>query len=222
MTRTVRRKDRRHNQAGFTLVEVLVAITLLSLLSIALTAGLRLGIDAWTRGSAHSDELGRTLAIQGLLRELLEQAYPYFVSVDPTHGYIDFDGSGSSLVLLALTPASIGVTGRSRFKLSVNKRQEFADLIVSSQPELAVADATSSIPQKTLLAGAAAIEFRYFGGGGWNDRWTAQPALPQLIGIHVDFPRGDARVWPDLVVAPRITADVGCVYDPLTKLCRGR
>lgn len=222
MTRAPDRKKRRHSQAGFALVEVLVAITLLSLLSVALAAGLRLGIDAWARGSAHSDELSRTLAVQGLLRELLGQAYPYFLSRDSTHGYVDFDGTKSSLALLAPTPASIGVSGRSRFRLSVTKRRELADLILSSQPELGAADAASVIPQKTLLAGAAAIEFGYFGGSGWNERWTAQPALPQLIGIHVEFPQGDARIWPDLVVAPRIAADIGCVYDQLTKLCRGR
>src|SRR5215467_5981245 len=83
------RQRRWRNQAGFTLVEALVAITLLSLLSIALTGGLRFGIDAWARGSAHSDQLSRTLAVQGLLHDVIGQAYPYFLSRDPSQPNVD-------------------------------------------------------------------------------------------------------------------------------------
>jgi len=228
LTRAGPCRERRCSQAGFTLLEALVALVLLSLLTMALTAGLRLGIDAWTRGSTHADELSRTLAVQSLLRELLGQAYPYFVSSGPTRGYVDFDGTNSSLVLLAPTPVALGATGRSRFRLSITKRQGLSDLIMTSQPELGSADAGSVIQPRTLLAGTASIEFGYFGGLGsesgprWYDHWNGQAALPQLVGIHVSFPQGDARVWPDLVVSPRITADVACVYDQITKLCRGR
>jgi general secretion pathway protein J len=152
-----------YDQAGFTLVEALVAITLLSLLSIALTGSLRFGIDAWARGSAHSDQLSRTLAVQGLLRDIVGQAYPYFLSSDPTRPYIDFDGESQSLALLAPAPIALGVTGRSRFRLSVARREGLSDLIMTSQPELAVADAPATVQQKTLLTGTAVIEFAYFG-----------------------------------------------------------
>jgi general secretion pathway protein J len=214
-------------QAGFTLVEALVAITLLSLLTITLTAALRFGLDAWARGAVHSDGLSRTLAVQGLLRDIVGQAYPYFVSSDPTHPFIDFDGTPQSLTLLAPAPIALGITGRSRFRLSVANSKGLSDLILTSQPELA--DAPSANQTKTLLTGTASIAFAYFGGqsrseagGGWSDRWTEQAALPRLVRIQVHFPEGDARLWPDLVIAPRILADVSCVYDEFTKLCRGR
>lgn len=229
MTKAARRRPRRVlHQAGFTLVEALVAITLLGLLSTALTAGLRLGLDAWTRGSAHSDQLSRALAVQGLLRDVVGQAYPYFSSRDPTQRSIDFDGTSETLALLAPAPIALGVSGRSRFKLSTARRNGLSDLILTSQPELSDADAPSTIETKTLLAGMASIEFAYFGKlrsetiARWHDQWTGQIALPQLLRIQVRFPDGDTRLWPDLVIAPRITADVGCVYDQLTQQCRGR
>jgi general secretion pathway protein J len=99
---------------------------------------------------------------------------------------------------------------------------------MTSQAELVAADAPSKVEKKTLLAGTASIEFAYFGkwaseaNAQWHDRWTEQPALPQLLRIQVRFPEGDPRLWPDLVVAPRITVDVGCVFDRLTRQCRGR
>jgi len=52
--------------------------------------------------------------------------------------------------------------------------------------------------------------------------WTLPSRLPRLVRVKIEFPDGDARFWPELLVAPRIDVDVGCVYDALTKRCRGR
>jgi general secretion pathway protein J len=215
-------------QAGFTLIEALVAITLLGLLCVALTRGLRFGVDAWARGSVHSDQLSRTTVVQGLLRRALGEAYPYLLSSDPTRPYVDFDGTSESLGFLASAPIVLGGIGRSRFRLSITKHDGLADLVMTSQAELAAADTSSTLQKKTLLAGTASIEFAYFGklrsepSAQWHDRWSGQAALPQLVRIEVRFPEGDSRLWPELVIAPRIAVDIGCVYDPLTRQCRGR
>lgn len=217
-------QHRLRNQAGFTLLEALVAVTLLGLLSVALAGGLRFGVDAWARGSAHSDQLSRTTVVQGLLRRVVGEAYPYFLF----NAYVDFEGTRESLAFLASAPVVLGGVGRSRFRLSIVKHDGLSDLVLTSQAELAAADAPSTIEKKTLLAGTASIEFAYFGkwrseaNAQWHDRWTGQSALPQLLRIQVRFPEGDTRLWPDLVIAPRIAVDIGCVYDLLTKQCRGR
>jgi general secretion pathway protein J len=214
-------------QAGFTLVETLVAIALLSLLTAALTASLRFGLDAWAKGTAHSDQLSRTLTVQGLLRRTLQEAYPYFVFNDPACQCVDFDGARDALMFLAYAPAALGGSGRSRFRLSVTRHEGLSDLVMTSQAELAAGGSPSS-EEKTLLAGAASVEFSYFGrlrtesGAKWHDQWSRQTVLPQLLRIQVRFAEGDARRWPALVIAPRIIVDAGCVYDQLTKQCRGR
>ncbi len=221
-------QPRLRDQAGFTLVEALVAITLLSLLSIALSGALRFGVDAWARGSAHSDQLSRTTVVQGLLRRVVGEAYPYFLSNDPTRPYVDFEGTSESLAFLASTPIVLGGIGRSRFRLSIAKHDGLSDLVMTSQAELAAVDAPSKVEKKTLLAGSAFIEFAYFGklrseaNAQWHNRWTGQSALPHLLRIQVRFSEGDTQLWPDLVIAPRIAVDVGCVHDQLTKRCRGR
>jgi general secretion pathway protein J len=214
----------RRNQAGFTLIEALVAVTLLGLLSVALAGGLRFGVDAWARGSAHSDQLSRTTVVQGLLRRVVGETYPYFLF----NAYVDFEGTSESLAFLASAPVVLGGSGRSRFRLSITKHDGLSDLVLTSQAELAAADAPSTIEKKTLLASTAFVEFAYFGkwrseaNAQWHDRWTGQSALPQLLRIQVRFPEGDTRLWPDLVIAPRVAVDIGCVYDPLTRQCRGR
>jgi hypothetical protein len=73
-----------------------------------------------------------------------------------------------------------------------------------------------------LLEGAASIRLSYFDGAQWLANWDDKTALPSLVRVEVEFPRRDGRVWPELIVAPEIATDVGCVYDVQSRRCRVR
>ena len=97
---------------------------------------------------------------------------------------------------------------------------------MSSVPELVE---TESARERTILMpNVEEVALSYFGkkrsdrAAAWHDTWTAEPGLPRLVRVTVRLPAGDTRLWPDLITSPRITADVGCIHDPLTKRCRGR
>jgi general secretion pathway protein J len=212
-------------EAGFTLVELLAAIGLLSLVSVILLGGLHFGLKAWERGTTHTDRVDHVALVQSFLRRNIEDAYPYFTAATAARGQIEFEGSSSSLRLLATTSQALSSGGRSRLSLTVARGRQGLDLIVEVTPELAN---NAGQAKKVLLANVQSVELAYFGRGRpereavWRDRWTGEPRLPDLVRIEVTFPPGDTRFWPALIVAPRIGADVGCIYDPLTKRCRGR
>jgi len=218
----------RSAEAGFTLVELLVALALFSLLTLVLFGSIRFGTTAWMHGTTRADQVDQNLHVQNLLRQLIEAAYPLFVADRATGGHIDFDGTDHSLSFLAPTPIALGTGGRSRLRLTVERRGEHADILLTSKPELAWPEIASLQVTKALLAGAESARFSYFGvarvdrAAGWHDTWSGQLAPPQLVRIQVRFAADDPRTWPDLLISPRITADVGCVYDPLTTRCRGR
>ena len=100
-----------------------------------------------------------------------------------------------------------------------------AALAMSAAPELA---AGARPARDILLQGLKSLSFAYFGAdepGGpasWHDRWVQVKWMPQLVRVRAEFDSGDSRMWPELLVAPRISVDVGCTYDPLTKYCAGR
>jgi general secretion pathway protein J len=225
MTRSVLITRRR--EAGFTLIEVLVALALFSLLSIALFGSMRYGIGAWTRTSTHVDQADHTMQVQAFLRHMIEDAYPLFISDGPTHKYVDFRGTGSSLNFLTSVPIALATGGRSRLTLSVAPFADHVDLVATSKHELASRD-DSTLTKTTLLSDLQSAEFSYFGRATsdkvaeWHDHWTDAAILPQLLRLQIRYPAGDPRIWPELIIAPRITADVGCVHDPLTNGCRGR
>jgi general secretion pathway protein J len=214
--------------AGFTLVEVLVALVLLGLLSMTLFFSVRFGVTAWQRGSERSDQIHTSMLVQDLLRRLIGQAYPLVLADGTGSGRVDFAGTGTSLDFLAPVPVALASGGRARFKLAIERRSEGADLVLTSRPELAANESAAQLSRKTLLATIETAEFAYFGvtqsqsAAQWHENWSDEMNLPALVRVRVSFARSDARLWPDLTIAPRITADVSCEYDPLTKLCRGR
>ncbi|WP_246741634.1 prepilin-type N-terminal cleavage/methylation domain-containing protein [Bradyrhizobium aeschynomenes] len=211
--------------AGFTLVEVLVALALFSLLAVLLFDNLKFGVQAWRSGSARAESFQRELAAQDVLRRLIGNLYPMMLGEGAAQRRIDIDGQAESLEFLSDAPAVFGGAGRFRFKLLADRRRDGVDLVLQSRPELAVKQDT----ERTLLVSDIdRIELSYAAratgdaNAAWSTSWQDQSEAPGLIRLRVLMRPGDARHWPELVIAPRVQADVACVYDPLTMRCRGR
>ncbi len=214
-------------QAGFTLLELLIAMTLLGLLTTLLFGGLKFGAHAWERGEAHGTGAEEVRVVQQLLRRELGESYPLFIA-DPQHPHVTFDGEAQSLTFLAPAMQSLGVAGRASITLRAVAGGDGTRLVISARPELAFGNGAAAAGTEALIGGLTALSFSYYGAERasdlprWHERWSDQPALPKLIRVAASFATGDARNWPDLIVAPRIDVDLGCGYDPLTKSCRGR
>ena len=219
----------RHNEdeAGFTLVELLVGLALFSLLATLLFDNVRFGVKAWQLGSAHAEQFEHDLTAQDLLRRLIGNVYPMVVQEGATQR-LDFEGDKDAVSFLGQAPVVASGGGRFRYKVQVERQHDRTDLVMSAAPELAHLQGSAMARRTVLLADIDGAEFSYFGDGEtgqtpqWQDSWRQHVAMPRLMRIRVAFRAKDARAWPDLLIAPRITADVGCVYDPMTRRCRGR
>jgi hypothetical protein len=93
-------------------------------------------------------------------------------------------------------------------------------------PELADRQDNGLVKKSLLLADIERLEISYLGASQkaiqWQESWRRRIELPRLVRIHVEFRAGDGRRWPELTIAPRIAADVGCAIDLVTMRCRGR
>jgi general secretion pathway protein J len=214
-------------EAGFTLVEVLVALALFSLLATLLFNNIRFGLKAWQIGSSQSELLARSTAAQDALRRLIGNAYPMSMASGGNDPSIDFEGTHETMTFLEDAPVVTGGAGRFRFRLFPERKQDQTDLVISSTPELANPQEASMTTSSVLVSNIDQVDFSYSRGGAssqtkWSNSWSKQGGLPMLVRVRVAFRSGDTRLWPDLLIAPRIAADVSCVYDSITKRCRGR
>ncbi len=205
---------------GFTLIELMVTLAVVSLLTLALFGGLSFGARVWDGAQARGTGMDEIRVVQDLLRRQIEQAYPRYDASDPLHPVVDFRGGRSALTFLAPGPQALAQAGRARITVAAEHADKGMQLTMHGAPELGEGGAGSwSSP---LLRNVVDVEFSYFGAGGWRSEWRDRTALPKLVRVQVAFRAGDERIWPALIVAPRIGIDAGCVYDFTAKHCRGR
>lgn len=214
--------------AGFTLVELLVALTLVGLLTTLVFGGVRLAARAWGRTDDRSAEAADRWAVANVLRDAITAAYPAFASADPRDHTIVFDGEAGSLALLAPLPQAIGagVTAQMRFYLAGDGPSK--TLFLGWRLDLPAAESGGQLPENrvVLLDRVRRIGFAYFGADApdaaavWHERWAGSTALPQLVRVHLE--RSDPALpdWPDLVAAPKAMINTACIFDPLTGDCR--
>jgi len=123
----------RHTQSGFTVVELLVALTLFSLLCTLLFGNVRFGLKAWQHGLAHAERVDHSMIVQNLLRRIIGEVYPAFITDDPTHPHVDFAGTENTLAFIGPAPIAAGRGPRYRFLLAADHHEARTDLVMTSQ-----------------------------------------------------------------------------------------
>lgn len=86
---------------GFTLVEMLVALLLLSLLTVVIGGGLNLGIRSWEGMDRHQQTESDAFLVQQALRRLLGAANRSVVNSDDKGRQLAFHGSAEELIWVA-------------------------------------------------------------------------------------------------------------------------
>lgn len=207
--------------SGYSLVEMLATLLVLSSVFLLILSGVGTTRRVWERSDARSGSVDSVIATQNTLRMRLEQAFPQ-TRFDRSAPYVDFKGELDHLSFLS--PAS-DYQGRQALR--------HYDLQLTSQGELVLAStsdvaAGSSSQPAVLLEDVSGLTISYFGdapgsgAAGWQPVWQSRSRLPGLVRILVEFPPGDTRVWPELIVRPAATTDSQCVLDVGTGKCRGR
>jgi general secretion pathway protein J len=223
---------------GMTLIEVMVALVLLSLLSVGMITSFRLAERTY-RQLTHVDASTRAIArAQRFLRQVLETAYPLEVSPEAPRGAFGLVGAADRLLVTASMPQSAGDAGHYRYEILEERvREGFVNLVVRWCPDRSGGDITvacSSVGEaheEILIQGIQSVEWGYLGRmesadgqspltSRWASKWSGRRRLPALVRLRVTFPPDDGRRWPELIVAPRITDNANCQFDTVSQDCR--
>lgn len=197
---------RARGQRGFTLLELLIAVTLLGVLAGLLYGGLRFGVRVWERGGEEADRIEELLQAQSTVIRLLASALAVPVADDNPRRF--FAASADAVRFLAPAPAAALAPGVYRIDLFADPGPAGTDLVLEWR--LAAADeATRMNPEgagRAVLV-AAARDVRFFflrpgSGEGWVEQWDDDGRLPALVQLAITFAPDDRRTWPALIAAP--------------------
>ena len=214
---------------GFTLLELLLALTLLGLVIAVMFGSLRLSARSWDMGEERTDTVNQMRTASQFLRLQLSQTYPLRwrkIQNSP----LAFNGQNDRMRFSAPLLSRVGQGGIFWLELSLEETQDNKkrlllkrlnpDRNATTVPEFNDAEIT------VLAEGLSEMKISYYGRDDnrtdtveptWRELWEAKQELPQLIKIQIKSANGS--VWPELVAQPKLSTQAGCVWDSFHQRC---
>lgn len=202
---------------GFTLIEVLIAITLLGVMVVLLFSSLRIAAESWNAGEGKIADVNQKAVVYQFFKRHLTAVRPLPLideqAGDVEAGQMAFRGLPQSVRFVAALPAASARKGLQVFQIQPDPERA-STLQVSLTPyRQSDAESQAVDPPVVLLEHVAAFRLAYFGKTEdvaeqiWRDEWTLADRLPQLIRVRITLE--DGSYWPEMVFPLRITATHG-------------
>jgi general secretion pathway protein J len=197
---------------GFTLVEVVIATTLLAL-GLAIAFGTMRGASqATAKAEASTQRTQRLRAAQGFLRTQLASALPVPFEFNSEDGSATFlRASPGKLEFVGTMPGYLARGGAYKQTLELVRGPDGQQLRFQHQQLTSDGVADAERDPVVLLDGIAegTLEVRTIDEQGkpgrWQERWDVSAQLPPQARIRLRF-RDEKRTWPELVVAMHLGA----------------
>lgn len=194
---------------GFTLLEVLIAMSLLGLLMVLIGSALTLSNRTLAINEYYSARLNEVRSAQSFIRGAIQQSLAVAFLRDAKNTQWIFDGERGTLRVVAPMPLQLlGGVQVHLFTLADNGDAS-GNLQVSFTQITAQGLIAWGTPQ-TLLQNVKRLNFSYKGLDNnqrvtaWLERWPWPERLPQYVKVDLDTEGPIA--WPPLVVAVRLSS----------------
>ena len=194
---------RRTRTAGFTLLEVLLALGIVAATLAIVFGGLRVGLAAWLRGEERTAKLDHTRSLAVLLERALDCAFPYRIAREgEREARILFEGLPDRLTFATLSPPF--PTGAPAAFTAVSLSADAAGLALRQQilPNPIELDRLRPL---LVDARTSALRFRYLGREpeAWRDTWDVrtEEGLPRAVEITL-VTRAGPRGVPQMLTVP--------------------
>lgn len=188
---------------GFTLLEVIVALTLLSLIMLGLLSALRSLGESSQRTDDNTQRIDQIRLVGDFLRRSIGQAVvqPRFTL---EYGYVPyFEGAPEQLLWLAPLPAQHGTGGLHIMQLTATPEGQLL-LEYAPYPGFSTT-ATPSLdnPAKHILLSrvdALGFQYRLDANHPWTPQWEDITRMPGQVRVSL---KQEGRAWPDIIIALR-------------------
>ena len=217
--------------AGFTLVELVVAMALLGAMLLLLYSGLAFGLRSWDAADANGRRTADRQIAENFLRREIGETFPLRFK-DPLNLKLAFEGKENELRFASARPAGISAGGLSLVGLAVeaaDDRSRKRNLVMRrAMPDDAAKDfgPLDKADRTILFQDVEGVTFQYFGAENdftdpqWVDAWQFAGRVPQLIRVRIKM--GDGSMLPEMVVRLMLSEEAGCLESAFQRVCRPR
>jgi len=194
--------------SGFTLVEILVVMTLMSMVMLALGAAMHTIGQTETRVDERLRRADEMRVAAGFLASVLGRISAHKSAVPTQVGaslYL-FEGTRSAVTWVGVMPARYGAGGRYFFRLALESVGVDTALVIRFAPwtESAALPNWASADSRVLVPTATAFALEYADEDAsnlmWLPQWSDPQRLPTRIRVSLRTPASD---WPYLIIPTR-------------------
>lgn len=185
-------------QKGFTLLETLIALVLMSLLIMALFGGFRAGLRSWQAAEKHVAWVEEPRQLSALLYRHLSQLVPIIVGQSGTGAVYLFSAAPERLLYVAPLAMSVGDVPYIFELVSGHNGQlglwaRFAPLTTDKAYQELLNDV-----EYVQISENVSAQFSYFYQEAWVDS-LPEGQLPALVKVNLHIE--SEQDWPSLVFA---------------------
>jgi general secretion pathway protein J len=198
-------------QSGFTLLEVLLGMSLLSVMMLLLFGSLRVCVQNWDAGESKFARVSQVAMIQNFFISHLQNALPLQDDLTENKQF-SFQGNENSIQFVSSMPASAGRLGLQLFTVAFNgSKHGDAAITVNMRPFFASSEGKDwKIDEVVILKQVNSLRFSYFGGNlenpeeepSWQATWLEKNQTPLLVKIEIELASGE--IWPEQIVALKV------------------
>jgi general secretion pathway protein J len=196
--------------AGFTLIEVVLAMILVGLIMAIAVGGIRMSRKAAESGERRVEATNSIRVTQEFLRKQFSRALPLAFAADRAEGRnFVFEGDDREVTFVAPMPGYLSSGGPYVQALSI-ERGELRFL-----HRMLLSDEDDEVEPVVLLDRIRRGRFEYRGIdeqgrlSDWDDEWEDASRTPMMIRLSLEFERNSGLTWPTLEVP--LLIDVGGV-----------
>jgi general secretion pathway protein J len=208
-------------EAGFSLIEVLVALTVAGLVAVGAMGMLEIGATMRDFGQRRADGADARISAGLTLAREIGQAYPYVAPSEDDSLQVAFDGGPESMTFVSAPPPWLGVVGLAALRLELSPRggkSRRLDVLWSPLKPDAPLDLGAEPNRIPLIEKVDGATFGYYGPPAngmqpeWSNYWRRRETLPQLVRIRIRSTHAGASDWPTQIIHPMI--DVAAARRP--------
>jgi len=213
-------RDKLYAMTGFTLVEVMVSLTVLGFILLMISGAFSLGLSVWERGESTKEEYQKVRIISQLISQQVKSIVPYKIKTKKAEGdYLAFNGKARSLKFVSALPIKFKQPEGFIYVVYEFKEgsgEEGGRLILYEQRVLNRDFFEDELKEElgiSLLEGITNVRFEYYQEEnsdknqqeGWIEEWNAKGTkeFPRALKMTIlqKNGKGKGEEWPITIMA---------------------